>query len=182
MTKTEIINVALSRLGESPIQSPEDGSAAANAANIVYDIARRAALRDYPWSFAVREADLPRLEQGGYFYEYAYELPSDCIRVVELLGNPEYETSGRSLLTNAADIKLRYVADVSDTGLFDSKFTEALTYKLASELALSIKGSPELMASYNNAYLSLAKDGGAKSAQESRKELSDNPYVDARYI
>lgn len=182
MTKTEIINMALGRLGESPIQSLDENSVPARAALLVYDAARRAALRDYPWSFALKEADLVRNAVcASKFFAYSFALPFGCLKVVEVLGDAEYETGGADLYSNSPAIHLKYVADVEDTDIFDSKFTEALTYKLASELAMPVKGSAELMASYNNAYTTLAQGSAAESERESRQVLSDNPYVDARF-
>jgi hypothetical protein len=78
-------------------------------------------------------------------------------------------------------VTLEYVADVEDTGLFDAKFIEAFSYKLAAALAMTVKGSPELMANYTNLYQTLVTDAAAKSAHEERVYLSDNPYLEARY-
>ncbi len=181
MTKTEIINVALSRLGESAVSDIDDGSVAANAAKVIYDTARRTVLRDFPWSFAIREAELPKYaECDSSFFSSAFELPSDCLNVVVSDG-ANYELANGRLYTNEDRICIRYVADVDDTGSFSPQFIEAFAYKLASELALPIKGSAELMASYNNAYTTLARNGGAQTAQEDRHRLPDNPYYDARF-
>lgn len=182
MTQIEIINIALGRLGESPIQSLGEGSAPARAAAIVYDAARRAALRDYPWGFALREADLVQNATcDSSFFGYSFAMPVDCLRVVAVLGDAEYETAGTNIYSNTPKMHLKYIADVEDTNIFDSKFTEALTYKLASELAMPVKGSPELMASYNNAYTTIAQESAALSEHEDRQVLPDNPYVDARF-
>ena len=182
MTATEIINIALARLGESPIQTIDEGTAVANAAKTIYDSARRAALRDYNWSFALKESKLSRMEQcGSSFYAYAFALPGDCVRIIRAAGSADYETAGAFVYSNSPELTVQYTADIDDAGLFDSKFIEALSYKLASELAMPVKGSPELMANYNNAYLSLAKGSAAESATERRQELPDNPYIDARF-
>ncbi len=182
MTKIELINIALGRLGESPIQSLDEGSVPARAAAIVYDPARKSALRDYPWSFALKEADLARYEVcDSAFFAYSFALPFDCLRVIAVHGSAEYEVAGMTFYTNTPKVRLKYIADVDDTGLFDSKFAEAFSYKLASELAMPVKGSAELMASYNNAYTTLAQDSAVKSERENRQLLPDNPYVDARF-
>ena len=75
---------------------------------------------------------------------------------------------------------MEYVADITDEAMFDSKFVEALSYKLASELAMTVKGSNELMASYSNAYSAFIKQAASESAGESRMYLPENPYVEAR--
>lgn len=182
MLRIDIINTALARLGESPIQSIEEGSVSANTAKMLYDGVRRSVLRDYDWNFALKEATLVRLAKNdSKFYEYAFALPSDCIRAVDLLGGVAFTVIGGKLYSNFGEAVLRYISDVEDESLFDSKFAEALTYKLASELAMPIKGSAELMQAYNNAYANLAKDAATESANESAIELDDNPYINARY-
>ena len=54
MTKEEIINLALTRIGESPVTSLDEGSTAARTAELLYDTSRRAILRDFDWSFATK--------------------------------------------------------------------------------------------------------------------------------
>lgn len=182
MTQTEIVNIALGRLGESPVQSLDEGSVPARAAKLVYDVARQAALRDHIWSFALKEAGLARYSDGGSSaFAYSYALPFDCLRPLSVVSGGDYEVAGQILYSNSESVTLRYIADIKDTALFDSVFTEAFTYKLAADLAMSVKGSPELMANYNNAYTSIAHGGAALSAREGRKITSDNPYVDARF-
>jgi uncharacterized protein with ATP-grasp and redox domains len=86
------------------------------------------------------------------------------------------------LHTNSEDAVLLYIWDNDNEDEFDSKFVEALSYKLASELAMPVKGSPELMSSYSNAYLNLVKDAATESINERFEEMDDNPYITARYI
>lgn len=183
--KLEIINLALSRLGESPIQSLEEGSVPANTAKIMYDASRRAVLRDYLWSFALRRQALARYAGDGSVSANAFALPSDCIRAVRLVDadgqSPSaFEVRGNTLYTEAEKATLEYVADVDDSVLFDAAFVEALSLKLASDLAMPVKGSAELMGSFSNAYSVRVREGATLSATEQKKELSDNPYVEAR--
>ena len=63
---------------------------------------------------------------------------------------------------------------------FDDKFVEALTYKLASELAMALKGSVELMANYSNIYTTKITQAATLSAGELDDVGSDNPYLEAR--
>ena len=70
---------------------------------------------------------------------------------------------------------------MTDENEFDAKFVEALTYKLASELAMPVKGSAELMASYSNAYQTLINRAATESAWEEKEPRSGNPYLEARF-
>lgn len=178
--KVEIINLALARLGESPIQSITENSVPARAAGLLYDSSRRSALRDFNWSFAVSLTRLARVADSPADFRFAYALPPDCLRVIRLRGGAPFLVRGNKICTDAEVAELEYVADVEDETLFDSKFTEAMTYKLASELAMPVKGSSELMASYSNAYASFIRQAAAESAGENRVYLPENPYVEAR--
>lgn len=189
--KVEIINIALARLGESPIQSLEEGSVPANTAKTVYDAARRSALRDYNWNFALSVATLARYGATPHDFRFAFALPADCLRAIRLRreGVPDRADprgirfvirSGR-LLTEEPKALLEYLRDVTDESEFDSKFVEAFTYKLASELAMPVKGSSDLMASYSNAYQALVNRAAAESAWEEKEPRSGNPYLEARF-
>ena len=178
--KVEIINLALARLGESPIQSMDEGSVPANTAGLLYDSSRRSTLRDFNWNFALSITRLARVEDTPVDFRFTYALPPDCLRVIRLRGGVPFTLRGNRLYTDAETAELEYIADVVDESLFDSKFIEALSYKLASELAMSVKGSSELMASYSNAYSAFIRQAASESAGESRIYLPENPYVEAR--
>lgn len=182
--RVEIINIALARLGESPIQSLNEGSAPANAAKLLYDAERRATLREYPWNFALKQAALARSEQDAVDFRYAFALPGDCLRAVRLWGADKkairFSVRGDVLYADETGITLEYVSDVEDGNRFDSKFVEAFTYRLASALSMPIKGSPELMGNFMNLYKALVSDAAVQSAREERVQIQDNPYIEAR--
>ena len=100
-TKLEIVNIALARLGESPIQSMDEGTAPSNLAKVFYDSARRSALRDYNWAFALRTLRLARLVETPVDFLYAYSVPVDCLRVLQVRrsGFPDSLDSGLRFVT-----------------------------------------------------------------------------------
>jgi hypothetical protein len=182
--RVEIINIALARLGESPIQSLDEGSSSANAAKMLYDAERRATLREYPWNFALKQATVARCENGAVDFNFAFALPADCLRAVRLWGADKravrFSVRGEVLYADETGVTLEYVADEEDGNRFDSKFVEAFSYRLASALAMPIKGSPELMGNFMNLYKTLVSDAAVQSAREERTQISDNPYIEAR--
>ena len=166
-SEVEIVNIALARLGESPVQSLDEGSVSANMARVFYTPAKRAVLRAFPWSFSLKTARPARLSGDTMGFHFAFSLPADCLRVIRCRkeGSPDFSESGtvrfsvRSgvLLADESDFYIEYVADVDDVTLFDDKFVEAFSYKLASDLAMPVKGSSELMANYMNVFTDLVK-------------------------
>lgn len=191
MSKVSIMNVALGRLGQAAIADENEVSAAATAARAVYDPARRAVLRDFRWNFALRVESLARLSTTPPDYAYAYALPSGCLKALRLRrpGNTDdssdtaplqYVIRGKTLFTDVEDAVLEYTFNEEDTDQFDSLFEEALTYKLASELAMPLAGKPDLMNAYMNAYTNLVRIAADNSSSENARETEINPYVEAR--
>lgn len=190
ITKVEIVNIALARLGESPIQSLDEGSVPANMAKVFYDPAKRATLRDFNWNFSLATARLAKLVETPVDFRFAFSLPADCLKAIRLrregtsdFSDPtgiRFSVRGGKLCTDAENAILEYIAEVDDPALFDDKFIEAFSYKLASELAMPVKGSSELMANYMNVYTAKVSQAAALSAGEQCEAPSDNPYVEAR--
>lgn len=185
----EIVNLALARLGESPIQSLDEGTVPSNMAKLFYDPARKAVLRDFVWNFSLSVTALARLELTPGDFRYGYAMPHDCLRVVRLRGGtgtdfdeggPRFTVRGGVLFTDADRARLEYVRDVTDPTEFDDKFVEALAYRLASDLAMPVKGSAELMANYMNVYSVKIGQAATLSAKEEADRLPENPYEDAR--
>lgn len=190
-SKVEIVNLALSRLGEAPIQDLSEGSVPASMADQFYDPARRAVLRGFHWNFALDTARLAKLEEEPVGFLFAFSLPSDCLKVIRALldgwrdvpcykGEKFVLRSGR-LLADIDPLSVEYIRDVTDPEEFDDRFTEAFSYKLASDLAVPVKGSSELMASFMNAYSALIRDAASVSVAEQRFPRSETPYTDARW-
>lgn len=186
----EIVNIALAHLGESPIQSLDEGTVPANTAKIFYDPARKAVLRDYNWNFALKTVRLAKLVETPVDFRWAFSLPSDCLRAIRLRseGIPDFSGPGLRFVvrggvvcTDEDPALLEYVYDCTDPGQFDDKFIEALSYQLASKMAMAIKGSMEMTAQMMNLYREVVSQAAALSGRENRDAGHDNPYVEARY-
>lgn len=207
--KLDIVNLALMRIGESPIQSMDEGSTPARSATLLYDLSRRAVLRDYDWAFAMKvgHVSVVASDEFGDKFTYAGVLPSDCLRVVEVLppvgSGPIFVSDALSvppgvsvrspfrsewfkvyngkLYTRIPHPLVKYVRDEENVDLFDSKFIEAFSYKLAGELAMAVRQSETLMASMLNAYQAIISKASEESQNEHDPALSQNPYVEVRY-
>ena len=188
-SKLDIINLALLRIGESPIQSLTEGSTPANTASLLYDNSRKAILRDFDWNFAMKTAALATVESDVAGC-YAFVVPADCLRVVEVFqtegeggrrSSVWFRVYGKKIYTHENVPYVKYVRDEENTNYFDSKFTEALTYKLAGELAMSVKQSESLMASMLNAFQNVVATAATESQDEYDPALIENPYVEVRY-
>jgi len=183
----EICNLALSRIGSKPIQDLSEGTAAANYCKRFYDPCRKAALRAHRWNFALSTATLAQLDESPADYDYAYQLPGGCLRMLRILSQSpgttasEYRIRGQSLLCNLDSVTVEYLADVTDTNYFDPEFVDALAYRLAADLAVAVANKAELQTSmmrmFQQAFWTARVDDAAES---NSARNSDNPYLDAR--
>lgn len=142
-SQVEICNVALRILGQQPILSIEDNLPQAISISGVYEIVRKATLRKHTWNFAMKRQQLPALTATpAWGYSYAYQLPTDLLRLVEVQCNLDYRVEGLTVLTNApAPLNIRYVKDAKDPAEYDALFVDAFAGELASMICEDVTGS-----------------------------------------
>ena len=127
------------------ITSRTDGSKNANVANDIFEEVRDELMRSSNWKFARKLAILARSATApAYQYDYAYPLPNDWIRTVEVHDNDagtgnvdfvEAEVAGvGSILTSVENVYIEYIYKVTDTNRMDPLFRTALSYALASNM------------------------------------------------
>lgn len=136
-TQIDCCNSALQRVGATTITSLTDNSPEARACVVAYDSNRRSELRKYNWNFAVTRVILtPDTVAPLFDYEYAFTLPTDCLRVLRPNDvDLDWKIEGRKILSNdGATLNLRYVADVTNEALFDSTFYDVVSAALAVDL------------------------------------------------
>lgn len=191
-SQTRICNAALALLGETArIVTINDGSPIANQFLTHWDQARRAALADHPWNFALARADCPASSDtpAGEQYAIAFEMPADCLRWLPYAADhPDYfcgEQEGGRILSNAdAPICVRYIRDVENVGLWSPAFVEAMTAKLAYLTAKPITGqtgAQDRMAEQYDRALRIAKrQDGAATGDRARRLETRSSWLAAR--
>ena len=162
---TDFCNVALSHIGADATVvsiSPPDGSVEAGYCARFYPIARRELIEAHSWAFAKTRATLAEVANPSTVWEYAYALPSDCIKVLRVLTQADldafllldsvetkwtmfdsvdehaaapFEVEEGVILTNEPEAVLIYRRDVTDTSKYPPLFGTALGYTLAGFLA-----------------------------------------------
>jgi len=149
-SQVDIANRALTKLGEARIVSFTDNTNIARTVNSMWDVVRDAELRSHVWRFALARASLPALVDASTFgYNYQYQLPSDCLRLVEVAefrvnnladyinrDDSIYTVEGNKILTDlGAPLNIRYIQQTLDTAQFTIDFVEVLACRLAAEMA-----------------------------------------------
>jgi hypothetical protein len=190
-SKVSIANRALSKLGEDRILLLTDDNKRARTLNQMFDDVLDTELRRYRWKFAMTRASLPALADApAWGYDYQYPLPDDYLALVQV--NDIYVRSGSSvalwsveagaILTNIeAPLKVRYVKRVTNPGLFDSMFCEALACKLALEACETLTQSETKYNRVAEQYKMAMLDATRQDAIENPPdELPQGSWLDAR--
>jgi hypothetical protein len=178
-----IVNNALIKVGANSITSLTENSEAARAANLVYAQLRDTVLRDHPWNFAVtRAACALDSNTPAFDWSYQYFLPDGCLRVLRLqYVDQEYEVEGRLILTNASPCNIKYIAQVTDPNLFDAMFIEALSARIAAELAVTLAESSTLAKMMSEVYREKIMDARSIDGMESgNRQLEGSTWLDSR--
>lgn len=152
-SQVDIINHALTKLGEVRIQDIEEDSKPAREALAVWDLLLESELSANSWAFAARRASIAALAQApAWGYLYAYEFPSDLLALTYVNGQsiisiadfndstaPIYKVEGREILTDiAGPLKIMYTALVTDPDKWDAGFRNAFAIKLAQVLCFPL--------------------------------------------
>lgn len=145
-----IANLAASAIGEDDqLRSPDDDTHLSRTVRAVWDLERRAALRDHSWNFAMARKQLPAqsLPEIPYPWGYSFKLPADAVRLIEVLGRPvvasrsDYQLEGGCILSNTSGpMAIRYLRDIAEPALWDDLFVKAFAMRIAWQIADRITG------------------------------------------
>src|SRR5271168_1535366 len=156
----DIANLALSILGKPSIASLTDNSNAARILNIEYDMLRRG-MQEGPgtWRFTIKRTSLPALttQPASGPFQQQFALPSDCLRPIQIgdtwagLDMSDYRQGptdndwllegGLLLCDYGSPVSFMYVADTTNTTLFNPNFVIALAAQLAWTCCERLTGS-----------------------------------------
>lgn len=165
----EICNAALIKVGASTVISLEDGAKAAQLCAARWPAVRDATLRAHPWNCAIRRVRLaPLLEPPAFGFARQFQLPADCLRVLDVGEAAEgHRCEGGRLLTDAEAVQLTYVRRVEDSEAFDPLLAETIAARLAAELAYPLANSTTLAEALWRAYDSRLREARSADAQGS---------------
>lgn len=141
----DICNKALSLIGQEAIISLSDDSPQAYACRTHWEPLRDEVLSDHAWNCATKRASLGRLTlTPAYGFKYYFQLPSDCLTVIETSPLTDYQVEAGLLLCDNESLAIKYVRSEDDSTKYSAKLSAAFSYLLAAELAYQSTSSSGL--------------------------------------
>jgi len=177
----DISSNALTMIGAGSITSFDDPGAGAASAKTLYEPLLEALLTENYWRFAMKKQSLNRLSQTPLNeFKYAYQIPTDSLKIEKVYPRISYKIYRDLIYTDASSIEIDYVFK-PDTSSLPAYFVLALTYKLASEFALSVTDDTQKNALYEGKHMAqLAKAFTADAQQYPQTPIVGSPFTDVR--
>jgi hypothetical protein len=183
MAQLDVENDVLVRMGNVPVSAGDTG-VPYQTVHRFYDATVKEVHKVFPWSSAIVRVEMtpvtPDIETE---WTYAFTLPDDFSRALDVNGNPniKYRIEGTTLYTDDDTGILRYVAvlmtadttPLIDDGAWEPLLRECIVSRLAAKSAMRVTGSADLVQLFYQEYiinLSAARDA---KAQEEKENLFD---------
>lgn len=177
-----LVNNSLALIGSSFITTLDQNTKAAQVANQIYPSVRDAVLRAFTWNCATKQV-APGVsgDTPVYGWSYAFQLPSDCLRVVQVYEGIEWKIYGRKLVCDSNVIYMEYISRLEDVTQYDALLTSAIEARLASELAYAVLESKQLRDDMWQMYRTkLSEAKGVDSREQSMQELDADVWIASR--
>ena len=161
-SKTQILNLALARIGENRVIDIDDTTQdAARQGRLLYEPTAREVMRAHPWNcLAARQQLAANSPAPAFGWAYSYTLPTQCVRLIKVNGYSTddgyiqdlYKVEGRDILTDAENMFIEYVEYTDDVTKFDPLLDRAIVTLLASYLASIIPADDQLAVTLRQEY------------------------------
>lgn len=192
-SKIETVNLALGHLLRAPIQSLDEDSEEASAADQFWDTTLGQVLRDFPWPAYGRIQSLSVVESDQTEWAFCYRYPALCAFFRKIQGgtrNPSSarripyriygDAEGKLIFTDQAEAVGEFTTSDVNTGAMDQDFAMAVAWRLAAYMAPQLAEKEPMKvrkACFDGYYVELSK---AQANAANEEQLEQEP--DARYI
>ena len=147
-TEVQIVNIALSWLGQQSINALTDNQNEAKIMNANYATSRDKVLGDHAWTFALRREVLAPIATPTEFgAPNKFLIPSDVIRVQrvyrpstalqnEALQNARWVREGQYIISREAQVWAHFIFRETNSDRYSPQFAHALAARLAADTAM----------------------------------------------
>lgn len=188
LSKTDILNKALTQIGAAPIINIDDDANNARILSRVYEGALRSILGECKWNFATKRALLSLSADVLSWYDlgevYVYQKPIDMIKIFGTSFSPSvWREEGDYIVSDTASLGLRYVYYLDDPTKYPSYFIDAFIDKLCSDICYAIVNSAQLAEKFKQLYesISLPKAMSSNSQGGTQQNVIDDAWEVAKY-
>lgn len=174
-SEAEICSAALVLLGDEAITSLNDNNARARVCKLIWPMVLDDELSAHQWNCIKRRAQLSRLAAAPAFgWSYQYQLPPDCLRVLEMEDpDEEFAVESGVLLCNNTTAKILYLSRSVLFGAYSAGLQSALVARMVAELAMPITKKKEIVAASWAAYQGKILSALASDGQEGSPEKAE---------
>ena len=190
----EICNSALNILRANNFTALTEDSKNARLCNQRYEPLRDAVFREHTWNCLVKRVQLAQdTTSPTHEYNYQYQLPSDCLRVLStggyhdgstsnVDGGQKFKVEGRKILTDEDTVYLIYSARITDPTQYDSLLIESIVARLAAELCYAITSSTSLAVALKQDYAEKLRLARHADATEGTPDYIDSStFINSRF-
>lgn len=178
-TDIKICNAGFIMCGADEINSFSDNTFEAKLASSVYTETKETLLQYYPWRFSLRQKDLggALVAPPEFKWDYKYQLPSDCLRIIQLEREEDYELYDRQVYTSAKPCKIVYQRNIAEADM-PSYFVRALQFHLARIFAMSLQEDPNKFTIFDRAAdKETARARQLDAQQQPNRKISDVAFT-----
>ncbi len=129
LTKIDLCSMALLKLGESPIQSLTDDTAAAKLARTLFDPVMDSVISAHPWRFATQNLELTKNTDGDFL------IPANVLRVLKTSGR----IVGNKIITDGDTTTITALVKTAPES-YPGYFISMAATRLAMEFCIPLMG------------------------------------------
>jgi hypothetical protein len=186
---TQIVNLALSWLGQNQINALTDEQHEAQVMDANYQLSRDKVLNDNAWTFAIRREVLaPIVPAPAFGFDNQFLIPSDVLFVHRVLRpqsagatlfsqvrsrtgvNADWIREGNHILAREEVIHCIFIVRVTNADLFSPSFIHALAARLAADTALTFTENRKLKEDMEIMYMNKLAEAQYADGRQGRTE------------
>ncbi len=182
LTKLDIWNAALQRLGADTAASEYDTGTTSNLCRRYYDMSLNQLLRIFPFSFALKRKELASEAAAPvYGYAFSFPLPNDFISLQEVQDHKEYVIESGRILSDISECRILYVSSNCDISRMTSDIAECLILLLASKMAFALTNNPSISQSLLDEFYKIALPSARAAELRDEKRIpANNSWIDGQ--
>jgi len=182
----EICSNALLLVGAGTISDLNETNDRARLVANLWNQTRRATLRAHPWKFAKTRVALgPASPVPAFGWEQKFLLPGDWLRTIQVgeepIDRPNYLEEGGYIYMNELECFLVYVQEVEDPLRFDSLFVDAVSARMAFNVAYPLTKDKDLQIAMGKLYFAKLQEARfVDGVSNPPQDVDDSPILIAR--